>query len=199
MSDAQVRRHGWRSRVALAFVLPFASASLALAQPASSPVTFTRDIAPIFQDRCESCHRPDSIAPMSLVTYADARPWARAIRARVAARQMPPWHIDKTVGIQEFKNDRSLTDDQIAAVLKWVDSGAPMGDPKEMPAPRQWPDEQVWTFAQQFGPPDLIVKSPVYTMPAHGQDIWFKPGICPNCFSSGAVIAEVMTSGLAPG
>src|SRR5207245_7678790 len=57
----------------------------------------------------------------------------------------------------------------------WVDSGAPMGDPKDMPAPRQWPSDQTWTFAEQFGPPDLIVKSPPYTMPAHAQDVWFKP------------------------
>ncbi len=70
--------------------------------------TFTKDIAPIFQEKCEACHRSDSIAPMSLVTYEEARPWARSIRSRVEARQMPPWHIDKTVGIQEFKNDRSL-------------------------------------------------------------------------------------------
>ena len=74
--------------------------------------TFTRDVAPIFQEKCEACHRPDSIAPMSLRTFAEARPWARSIRARVEARQMPPWHIDRTVGIQEFKNDRSLSDDQ---------------------------------------------------------------------------------------
>ncbi len=90
--------------------------------------TFTRDIAPIFQEKCEACHRPDSIAPMSLRTYAEARPWARSIRTRVEARQMPPWHIDKTVGIQEFKNDRSLNEDQIATILKWVDQGAPQGD-----------------------------------------------------------------------
>src|SRR5207253_5693703 len=145
--------------------LRFASAlvlipAAALAQPAAGSVTFTRDIAPIFQNKCEACHRADSMAPMSLVTYDEARPWARAIRTRVASRQMPPWHIDKTVGIQQFKNDRSLSDEQIETILKWVDSGAPMGDPKDMPAPRQWPSDQTWTFAEQFGPPDLIVKSP---------------------------------------
>src|ERR1700755_482186 len=89
------------------------SAATAGAQtaPANAP-TFTKDIAPIFQDKCEACHRPDSIAPMSLVTYEEARPWARSIRTRVEARQMPPWSIDKTVGIQHFKNDRSLSDAQ---------------------------------------------------------------------------------------
>src|SRR5688572_13442568 len=67
----------------------------------STTPTFTRDVAPIFQEKCESCHRPDSIAPMSLVTYEETRPWVRAIRDRVATRQMPPWHIDKTIGIQK--------------------------------------------------------------------------------------------------
>ena len=71
---------------------------------------------------------------MSLVTFAEARPWARSIKARVADRQMPPWQIDKTVGIQKFKNDRSLTDEQIETIVRWVDAGAPQGDPKDMPA-----------------------------------------------------------------
>jgi hypothetical protein len=149
--------------------------STASAQTATRAVTFTKDVAPIFRDKCEACHRPDSMAPMSLVTYEDARPWARAIRARVASRQMPPWHIDRTVGIQQFKNDRSLSDEQIDTIERWVDGGAPMGDPKDMPPPRQWPNEQVWAFAEQFGPPDLILKSPAYTMPAQAQDVWFKP------------------------
>jgi len=150
-------------------------ATSAVAEPPTHPVTFTKDVAPIFRDKCEACHRPDSMAPMSLVTFEDVRPWARAIRSRVAAREMPPWHIDKTVGIQQFKNDRSLSDEQIDTILRWVDGGAPMGDPKDLPPPRTWPNEQTWTFAEQFGPPDLIIKSPPYTMPAHGQDVWFKP------------------------
>jgi hypothetical protein len=137
--------------------------------------TFTRDIAPIFQEKCEACHRPDSIAPMSLVTYEEARPWARSIKNRVAARQMPPWHIDRTVGIQRFKNDRSLTDEQIETIVRWVDGGAPRGDARDLPPPKQWPDTSVWNYAAEFGPPDLIIKSPPYTMPARGQDAWWKP------------------------
>ncbi len=139
--------------------------------------TYTKDIAPIFQEKCEACHRPDSIAPMSLRTYEEARPWARSIRARVEARQMPPWHIDKTVGIQEFKNDRSLSDAQITAVVAWVDAGAPKGDPKDMPAARQWPDDQVWNFAPLFGQqaPDLIVRSTPWTHKAGANDAWWKP------------------------
>jgi len=112
------------------------------AQPTVRPVTFTKDIAPIFQEKCEECHRKGTAAPMSLVTYEEARPWAKAIKERVATRNMPPWHLDKTVGIQHFSNDRSLNDAQIDTIVKWVDAGAPKGDPKDMPPPKQWPDEQ---------------------------------------------------------
>jgi hypothetical protein len=147
----------------------------AFAAEAKTP-TFTKDIAPIFQEKCEACHRPDSMAPMSLMTYAEVRPWLRSIRARVADRQMPPWHIDRTVGIQKFKNDRSLTDAQLDTVLRWVDGGAPQGDPKDMPAPKQWPDDQVWAFAATYGQtkPDLVVTSPDFTMAAQSQDAWDK-------------------------
>src|SRR5260221_6734026 len=87
-------------------------ASPAFAADAARPVTFTKDVAPIFQAKCQDCHQPNSIAPMALLTYEDARPWARSIRQRVAARQMPPWHIDQSVGVQKFKNDMSLSDAQ---------------------------------------------------------------------------------------
>jgi len=153
-----------------------AGLSAAGANEESAPVTFTKDVAPIFQEKCQACHRPDSIAPMSLVTHEESRPWARSIKARVVERQMPPWHIDKTVGIQDFKNDRSLTDEQIDTIVRWVDSGAPKGDPKDMPPPKQWPDESIWNFAELFGgPPDLIVKSTPYTQPAQAGDAWWKP------------------------
>ena len=75
------------------------------------PVTFSKDVAPILQEKCQTCHRDGSMAPMSLVTYQETRPWAKAIRQRVITRQMPPWHLDKTVGVQKFKNDISLSDD----------------------------------------------------------------------------------------
>jgi hypothetical protein len=146
------------------------------AQSANTSVTFTKDVAPIFQEKCQACHRADSMAPMSLVTYEEARPWAKAIRERVIKREMPPWHINNTVGIQEFKNDRSLSDAQIATIVKWVDSGAPKGDPKDMPPTKQWPDESKWNLADMFGgPPDLIIKSPDWTVPAVAQDAWYKP------------------------
>ena len=152
-------------------------AALLAAEPVPAKPTFTKDIAPIFQAKCEACHRPDSIAPMSLVTYEESRPWARSIKTRVAARQMPPWHISRTVGIQHFKNDRSLSDEQIETIVRWVDQGAPKGDPKDMPPALQWPSEQGWNFAAQFGQtePDLIIRSTAWTQKAGANDSWWKP------------------------
>jgi hypothetical protein len=147
----------------------------AWAQPPAAPPTFTRDVAPILQAKCESCHRANSIAPMSLVTFEETRPWARSIRARVAARQMPPWHIDKTVGIQRFANDRSLADREIDTIVNWVNAGAPRGNLKDMPPRLQWPEQPAWNYAAVFGEPDLVVKSPAYTQKAAAQDAWYKP------------------------
>src|SRR5450432_934032 len=90
------------------------------AAAATSPVTFAKDVAPILQARCQECHHKGAMAPMSLVSYEETRPWAKAIKQRVVTRQMPPWHIDKTVGVQKFKNDISLTDEQIATIANWV-------------------------------------------------------------------------------
>jgi hypothetical protein len=142
---------------------------------ANRPITFARDVAPILQEKCQNCHRAGQMAPMSLMTYEETRPWAKSIRERVLTRQMPPWHLDKSVGIQHFQNDLSLTDNQISTITRWVDQGSPPGDAKDMPAPRQWPKDNGWQLSKQFGEPDLIVSSDPYTMPAKGQDVWFKP------------------------
>ena len=149
----------------LALILTVATASMNAGQSASGqpPVTFTKDIAPIFQDNCQVCHRPGSIAPMSLLTYAEARPWARSIKLKVAAREMPPWFIDKNVGVQHFSNDRSLSDRDVDTIVKWVDAGAPEGNPADMPPPRQFPAAEAW----QIGQPDVIVSLPQdYIVPA---------------------------------
>lgn len=140
-----------------------------VAAAANGPApTFTKDVAPIFQARCQSCHRPGTVAPMSLLTYEDARPWARSIRDRVGRREMPPWHLDKTVGIQKFKNDASLTDQQIETIAAWVDAGAPMGNPKDMPPPVQF-DDDTWTI----GKPDLIISlQKPDEVTANGPDWW---------------------------
>jgi hypothetical protein len=141
----------------------------------NQPVTFAKDIAPILKAKCEECHRKGTAAPMSLVTYEETRPWAKAIKERVFTRNMPPWHLDRTVGIQEYQNDRSLSDQQIASIVRWVDSGAPLGDPKDMPPAKQWPNDEEWQLAKKYGQPDLVIKADPYTMPARGQDVWWKP------------------------
>jgi hypothetical protein len=145
------------------------------AQTPGNAATFAKDVAPILQAKCQDCHRAGSMAPMSLVTFEETRPWARSIKERVSTRQMPPWHIDRAVGVQKFKNDMSLSDEQIATIVRWVDAGAPLGNPKDMPAPRQWPADNEWQATKLLGQPDLVITSAPYTMAAQHQDAWFRP------------------------
>jgi hypothetical protein len=135
----------------------------------SAAPTFAKDVAPIFQKSCQACHHPGTSAPMSLVSYEEVRPWARAIRQRVANREMPPWHLDKTVGIRHYKNDRSLSDDEIATVVRWADNGAALGNPSDMPKPLTFRPEGEWFI----GEPDLKVTTPnEFTMYPNGPDWW---------------------------
>src|SRR5437899_11502528 len=139
-------------------------------------VTFAKNVAPILQQKCQECHQPNSIAPMSLITYQEVRPWARSIKERVATRQMPPWHIDRSVGVQHFKNDMSLSDEQVDTIVRWVDEGAVQGDPRDLPPPRPLVTDNEWKAVKDgFGPPDLVIKSSEYTMPAQHQDVWYRP------------------------
>jgi hypothetical protein len=159
----------------LSAVLMLSAPSLA-ADPTTRQVTFSRDVAPIFQEKCQQCHQPNSIAPMSLITFENARPWARSIKQRVITRQMPPWHIDPSVGVHEFKNDISLSDAQIDTIVRWVDAGAPEGDPKDMPPPKPLVTDNEWQGVRDgFGPPDLVIRSSEYTMAAQHQDVWYRP------------------------
>src|SRR5688572_3990563 len=110
----------------MARIIPTVVAFCAMAGPIAAqaqsanqpPVTFTKDVAPILQRSCQTCHRPGAVAPMALITYEDARPWARSIKTKVTNREMPPWHIDRNIGITKFKNDPSLTDQEIATIAK---------------------------------------------------------------------------------
>jgi hypothetical protein len=178
-ANLSVCLHRGISGLALSVFLTLAglatAADLTNATPAGQPVTFAKDIAPILQAKCQECHRKGSMAPMSLVTYEETRPWAKSIRQRVITQQMPPWHIDKTVGVQQFKNDMSLSEEQIKQIVQWADAGAPLGDVKDMPAPKQWPVDNEWKAAKDLGQPDLVIKSEPYTMAAHHQDVWWRP------------------------
>ncbi len=134
---------------------------------AQGQVTFTKDVAPILQRSCQVCHRPGSIAPMSLTSYEEARPWARSIRQRVSRREMPPWGIDRNVGFNKFRDDPSLTDAEISTIVRWVDGGALRGDPADMPPARAFADPNKW----QIENPDLVISMPRdYTIKARGSD-----------------------------
>ena len=147
---------------------------LAAQQSMSGEVTFSRDVAPILQANCEACHRPGAIAPMALTSYETVRPWAPLIKERVVSREMPPWPYDRTIGIQDIKYDRSLSDADIHTISAWVDAGAPQGDPAHLPAPIEWPDySNYWELAEEFGQPDLVVTTEPYVVEANGLDQWF--------------------------
>ena len=129
-------------------------------------VTFASHVAPIFQRSCQQCHRPGQIAPMSLLSYEEARPWAKSIKQRVAKREMPPWHADPKVGLP-YAGDVSLSDDEIETIVGWVDAGAPRGNPRDLPAPVAFPADDEWGI----GEPDLILTmAEEYVVPAEGPD-----------------------------
>jgi len=164
-----------RSMVGVLSAVMLASTPFALtAQQAATggEVTFTKHIAPILQRSCENCHRPDGVAPMPLVTYEDVRPWARAIKQRTGmgprAGVMPPWYVERNIGIQKFENDPSLSEEEIATIAKWVDSGAPRGNPADMPPPKHYADRSVWAI----GTPDLIVKTKEVLVKGDAPDWW---------------------------
>ena len=138
-------------------------------------LTYAKDVAPILQENCVKCHRPGSVAPMSLETYEEVRPFGPLIRERLIKREMPPWPIDRTVGVTHYKNDPSLSDEEIRTVVDWVDSGAPLGDPADLPELIVWPDERGWEFQDELGPPDAIFQSPLYNVVADGMDKWPTP------------------------
>ena len=135
-------------------------------------VTFTKDIAPILQRSCQKCHRPDGGAPISLITYEDVRPWARSIKYRTGlgtqSDVMPPWYIEKDLGIQDYKGDISLSAEEIEKIATWTDNGAPRGNPADMPPALTFVDSSLW----EIGEPDLIVSSPSVEVAATSPDWW---------------------------
>src|SRR5918993_293645 len=124
----------------------------AVALQTSDAPTFTKDVLPIMQRSCQTCHRPGTPAPMSLMTFAEVRPWARSIKTKVTTREMPPWHIDRSIG--EYANDPSLSDAEVALIAEWVDKGAPQGNVADAPPAKVFPANTEWTY----GEPDLIVR-----------------------------------------
>jgi hypothetical protein len=135
-----------------AFVLSLFAGVVASAATTQSPVTFYKDVLPVLQRHCQGCHRPGEVAPMSFLDYQSTRPWAKAMKAAVLERKMPPWLADPHYG--KFANDRRLTDADVKALVKWSDAGAPQGDPKDAPPPVKWLDG--WNI----GKPDLEFEMP---------------------------------------
>ena len=132
-----------------------------VASGATGSVTFSKDVAPILQKNCQGCHRPGEAAPMSLRTYQEARPWAKAMKQAVLAKKMPPWFADAQYG--HFRNDRSLPQKDIDTLVSWVDAGAPEGDPKDLPQPLAFVDG--WNIGQ----PDMVLDMPEpFQVPASG-------------------------------
>jgi len=164
-----------------------AAPTIAAAGQADASATFTKDVAPILQRSCQNCHRPGAMAPMSLITYEEVRPWARAIKRRTSTREMPPWFIERNVGIQKFNADPSLSDAEIAKIAKWVDGGAPLGNPADAPPPRQFPAGADWSF----GTPDLVVSSPVRTIQAVEADFQGDIGVTPTGLTEDRYIKAV--------
>ena len=157
-------RLGWTAVVGAALALTTMMGNVDTAVAAQDDVTFTHDVAPILFKSCVSCHRPGELAPMSLQTYAEVRPWARGIRDKVVSGEMPPFFSDAQIGY--FKNDVRLSQAEIDTITRWVDAGAPQGDPGDLP------ELPTFTEGWQNGEPDLIVTFPAVDVPATGDDYY---------------------------
>ena len=152
-----------KTRFALALAIFCLTAAVVMSSPtkSSSAPTFSKDVAPIFYKNCAGCHRTGEIAPMSLMTYKEVRPWARSIREKVAGRQMPPWHADPQYG--SWENDRRLPQKDIDTIVAWVDAGAPEGNAKDLPPLPKF------ASGWQIGQPDQIFYMPTeFKVPAEG-------------------------------
>jgi hypothetical protein len=164
---------------------------VAAQQPAPvGDVTFTKDIAPILQSKCQRCHRPDSTGPMPLITYEEARPWAKAMKSRTSrgtkSGVMPPWHVEKGIGIEAYKDDLSLSPEQIAKFALWADSDAPRGNPADMPPSKHFDNRREWTFE-----PDLVLTSPDVVVKASNQGTWETIGDLPTGLAENRYVAAV--------
>ena len=162
-------------------ILLFAAANLLAETP-----TFTKDVAPILQRNCQACHRPGEAAPFSLLTYEQARPWAKAIKAAVLQKKMPPWYADPQFG--KFANDPSLSPHDAETIMAWVDAGAPLGDPKQMPPPRDF--VQGWSIPK----PDVVFQLPEpFPVPATGV-MEYKYVIIPTGFTQDTWVEQVQAA-----
>ncbi len=167
--------------VAFAFAaittLSFSGDAAAYQDESGGDITYSQQVSRIIQANCQICHQEGQIGPMALTNYQEVRRYARRIREQVAAREMPPYHYDSEIGIQELKGDWRMSDEDVNTVLAWIDAGVPEGDPADLPAPIAYPVIGEWRLASEFGPPDHVIKSAPWDVPATGQDLWWNPEV----------------------
>ncbi|HIF07269.1 MAG TPA: cytochrome c, partial [Gemmatimonadetes bacterium] len=174
------QKRSWIGAAALAFAAAFAFQSAAHAQVSfasssdDAALTYSADVASIIQENCTTCHRDGGIAPFALVTYQDARRYARRIKDAVANRIMPPYYYDGDIGIQDLKEDWRLSQEDINTIVSWVDQGTPLGNEDEIPELNLL-DTDDWSLANLYGAPDLLAPSTPIDVPAAGLDMWHRP------------------------
>lgn len=147
------------------------------AEPTAEHPTYAKEVSRIIQDNCQICHQPGQIGPMSFTSYEEVRPWAPLIQLRVQQREMPPYQYDNHVGVQELKDDWRLSDADIKTIVDWVNAGSPLGNPEDLPPAREYPEVGEWRLAAELGPPDHVIKSTPWDVPANGQDLWWEPDV----------------------
>ena len=194
MTNWNVRSAMLSALVSLALIAGLGTAAAVASETADADlgdVTFTKDIAPILQRSCQHCHKPDSVAPMSLMTYDQVRPYARSILRRThmgpVAGVMPPWYIEKDLGIQEYQYDPSLTAVELAKISRWVETGARRGDPADMPPPLPLDEAAKWSI----GEPDLINVTEWVTMKGDAPDWWGEIAPIPTGLTEDRYVAAV--------
>ena len=180
MQNRSLRPRFWTAAT-VALVATFALQSEVSAQATfassqdNADVTYAADVAIIIQNNCQVCHRAGGIGPMELITYEDVQRYAPLIKIKVRDRVMPPYYYDTDIGIQELQHDWRLSQEDINTVVAWVDQGAPLGDPADMPPPADLRATDDWSLAAEFGPPDLLAPSSPIDIPAEGLDVWYRP------------------------
>ena len=180
MQNRSLRPSFWTA-AAVALIATFALQSEVNAQATfassqdNADVTYAADVAIIIQNNCQVCHRAGGIGPMELITYEDVQRYAPLIKIKVRDRLMPPYYYDTDIGIQELQHDWRLSQEDINTVVAWVDQGAPLGDPADMPPPADLRATDDWSLAAEFGPPDLLAPSSPIDIPAEGLDVWYRP------------------------
>jgi hypothetical protein len=171
----------WLGAATVALMVTFAFQTTAQSQTSfastsnDAPLTYAADVASIIQENCQVCHRAGGIGPMELVTYENVKLYAPLIKIKVENRVMPPYYYDNDVGIQELKHDWRLSQEDINTVVAWVDQGAPLGNPDDMPPPAELLDTEDWSLAAEFGPPTVTAPSTPIDVPATGLDLWHRP------------------------